>query len=180
MLTPEEFLNHSGPFEYGTLGLAPILAGGSPPSEDLLRILIIEDEDDTASALAFVFQNRDSLPIAPLVMSARGVKCWVLSHATAGAANVLDAVRALRPHLITVGLNLPGVNGLDLIAILKSRPDAAGLPILVVSATTSGEELEKALALGADDFVRQPVEPKELITRARTVLWKRGNRASTA
>ncbi|NEE00392.1 response regulator transcription factor [Phytoactinopolyspora halotolerans] len=92
-----------------------------------------------------------------------------------GRAAIDEALR-LRPDLMVLDLMLPQVAGMDVCRVLRSEQD---IPIIMLTARASEEDLLTGLALGADDYITKPYSPLELVARIRTVL-RRVARAAPA
>lgn len=86
----------------------------------------------------------------------------------------LEHIRKHMPDLIVLDVMLPGADGLS---VLNAVRDEADTPVILLSAR--GEEPDRVLGLelGADDYVVKPFSPRELATRARTVLKRAGRPA---
>ena len=69
------------------------------------------------------------------------------------------------PDLLILDLEMPQVHGLVLCEQLRSQPETALLPILVLTAHQNLENIQKVYSAGADDFVSKPVITPELMTR---------------
>ncbi|WP_240322700.1 response regulator transcription factor [Austwickia chelonae] len=82
--------------------------------------------------------------------------------------NALEKVRAAKPHLLVLDLNLPGMDGLEVFRRL--RADIGATPVVML--TARGEEPDRVLGfeIGADDYVTKPFSPRELVLRVRSVL----------
>ena len=91
----------------------------------------------------------------------------------------LRAVTEHPPALVLLDLNLPVVSGMDVCRLLRSRPETAGLPIIMLTAKTSETERIAGLDLGADDYITKPFSLRELTARVRAVL-RRGPRGGDA
>ncbi|GAB2956515.1 response regulator transcription factor [Streptomyces pseudoechinosporeus] len=87
----------------------------------------------------------------------------------------LDEVRRHRPDLLVLDVMMPVVDGLDVCRILRSESE---LPVLMLTARSTEEDLLLGLDLGADDYLTKPYSPRELMARIRTLL--RRTRASAA
>ena len=91
-----------------------------------------------------------------------------------GAEDGAAAVRALEGgdfDLVMMDVRMPGIQGVDLVEVLRSRGE--GVPILMISGFGSVDTAVRALHVGADDFLTKPVEPEELISRARRLIEER-------
>jgi two-component system response regulator MtrA len=86
-----------------------------------------------------------------------------------GAA--LDAVRRLRPDLVVLDLMLPVVDGLGVCRALRRADD---IPVLMLTARSTEDDVLLGLDVGADDYMTKPYSPRELMARIRTVLRRSG------
>jgi DNA-binding response OmpR family regulator len=84
----------------------------------------------------------------------------------------LRRVRADPPDLVISDIMMPKVNGLELLAALRSSPDTAALPVILLSAKAQVVDVQRGLELGADDYITKPFDPLELIDRVYKVLAK--------
>lgn len=76
-----------------------------------------------------------------------------------------ERLTATQPDLLLLDLEMPTFSGVDLCQVVRQDPQWGDLPILVVTAHTDTESLQRVFAAGADDFIRKPVFEPELITR---------------
>jgi DNA-binding response OmpR family regulator len=84
----------------------------------------------------------------------------------------LQRVQADPPDLVISDIMMPKVNGLELLAALRSSPDTAALPVILLSAKAQVADVQRGLELGADDYITKPFDPLELIDRVYKVLAK--------
>ncbi|WSR63155.1 response regulator transcription factor [Streptomyces sp. NBC_01198] len=84
----------------------------------------------------------------------------------------LDGVRRSEPDLLVLDVMMPRTDGLDVLRIL--RAERRELPVLVLTARSTEDDLLLGLDLGADDYVTKPFSPRELTARIRTLLRRRG------
>ncbi|MFJ4971269.1 response regulator transcription factor [Streptomyces sp. NPDC088755] len=80
----------------------------------------------------------------------------------------LDAVRHREPDLLVLDVMMPRADGLDVVRVL--RAEARELPVLMLTARTTEDDLLLGLDLGADDYMTKPYSPRELMARVRTLL----------
>jgi DNA-binding response OmpR family regulator len=79
----------------------------------------------------------------------------------------LAEIRARPPDLLVLDLMLLGVDGWEVCRRLRERSD---LPVILVSGRSEEEDKLRGFALGADDYVTKPFNPRELAARVRVVL----------
>ncbi|WP_156027373.1 response regulator transcription factor [Mycetocola saprophilus] len=79
----------------------------------------------------------------------------------------LDEVRRKTPDLLILDVMMPRLDGLDVCRILRAE---SAVPILMVTAKTSEDDLLLGLDLGADDYLTKPYSPRELMARVRALL----------
>ncbi|GAC1577278.1 MAG: response regulator transcription factor [Polyangiales bacterium] len=127
------------------------------------RVLIIEDERDLATVLAYNLRA-DGLEVT-----------------TAETAS--DAYREISNHsfdLILLDLMLPDASGLDICRSLKSNPRTRDIPIIIASARSEEVDRIVGLELGADDYVVKPYGVREIVLRVRIILRRGEPTASEA
>jgi DNA-binding response OmpR family regulator len=90
----------------------------------------------------------------------------------------LDAVRRREPDLLLLDVMMPRANGLDVVRIL--RAEHREVPVLILTARSTEDDLLLGLDLGADDYVTKPFSPRELMARVRTLLRRRRGPAGGA
>ncbi|MEC3982696.1 response regulator transcription factor [Amycolatopsis sp. H20-H5] len=79
----------------------------------------------------------------------------------------IEEVRRRRPELLVLDVMLPKVDGLDVCRILRRESD---VPVLMLTARSTEDDLLLGLDLGADDYMTKPFSPRELMARVRTLL----------
>ena len=81
-----------------------------------------------------------------------------------------DALQKKQPDLVLLDVMLPGVNGLDLLARLKTSERFRDLPVIMATAKGSESDKVYALDMGADDYLTKPFGMMELASRVKAVL----------
>jgi two-component system, OmpR family, KDP operon response regulator KdpE len=118
------------------------------------------------SSVATVLIVEDDASIAQFVAASLSASGFRPVTATT-AAQGLDEAREKSPNLVIVDLGLPDLDGVELIARLRSRASA---PILVLSARIHETQKIAALDAGADDYLTKPFGVGELLARVRAML----------
>ncbi len=86
----------------------------------------------------------------------------------------LDEIRRQPPELLVLDVLMPKVDGLDVCRILRRESD---LPVLMLTARSTEDDLLLGLDLGADDYMTKPYSPRELMARVRTLLRRQRPRS---
>ena len=126
------------------------------PSEDTYHVLVVDD---------------DPTQIALQVEILRDIPCQVT---TADSANkALRLIRESHYDLVLLDKRLPDMDG-DLVC-RRIREDYNNhlLPVIMVTGAATPENLRHSLSMGANDFIKKPYDPLELLSRARSALEKK-------
>ncbi|WP_137988846.1 response regulator transcription factor [Streptomyces vilmorinianum] len=124
------------------------------------RILVAED-DEKQSRLIRIYLEREGNAV----------------QVVADGRAALEKARSARPDLLVLDVMLPLVDGLDVCRIL--RAEASDVPILLLTARSTEEDMLLGLDLGADDYLTKPYSPRELTARVRALL-RRSRKAGAA
>ena len=117
------------------------------------NILIIEDDE------AFRFLLR-------IHLSSEGYRVRVAEDGVAGGRALLEQ----RPDLIVSDVNMPFLNGFELLALTRSDASTANIPVILLSGRSDGDAMAKAMELGATDFLVKPVTLEDLLASVRRHL----------
>jgi two-component system, OmpR family, alkaline phosphatase synthesis response regulator PhoP len=126
------------------------------------HVLVVDDEQDIAGLIKHGLEKGGDIEVE-IVGSGDGA---------------LKAVNERTPDLIVLDLNLPVLSGLEVCRILRSRPNTATVPIIMLTARTSESDRVTGLDVGADDYITKPFSLRELAARVRAVL-RRGRTESS-
>ena len=117
------------------------------------RVVIVEDEPHIVLSLEFLLQRE--------------------GYDTTSAADGeegLALVKRLRPDVVLLDIMMPKRNGYQVCQAIKSDPDLAAIPIIMLSAKGQEVEILKGLELGASAYITKPFYPNELIDSINQVL----------
>ena len=76
--------------------------------------------------------------------------------------DALEKIRQTTPSLVVTDINMPEMNGLELIEELKKDPALCGIPCVVISTEGTQEIIDRVLQLGIVGFIQKPFRPEEL------------------
>jgi len=113
-------------------------------------ILVIDDEPDM-------------LQLFERILTSAGYRVIPAADGNYG----LTLVKGTRPDLILLDIMMPGPNGFMVLDSIRKYSD---VPVIMVTAKRETEALQKALDLGADDYVEKPFRPGELLARVKAKL----------
>lgn len=116
-------------------------------------VLVVEDE------LAI----RDMLRMA---LELAGFHCIEAENIQDAYALVVDE----RPELVLLDWMLPGGSGLELLRRLKRNDSTRELPVIMLTAKTTEDNVIQGLDVGADDYITKPFAPRELVARIKSLL----------
>ncbi len=104
-----------------------------------------------------------------LVFSLRRLKeCRIIE-----AVDGVDALKKLtteRVDLVITDINMPMMDGLKLIALIRGDARTKSLPIIIVTTEGAEEDRKRGLALGANAYVPKPIQPSELLKTVASLL----------
>jgi DNA-binding response OmpR family regulator len=100
------------------------------------------------------------------------------SVGTAGdGVEALKKVRSLQPDLILLDLMLPELDGFAVCEVLRSAPQTVAVPIIMVSALAGQLTRLNGLAMGANEYITKPFNPKDLLSRVEDLLATKSTRS---
>lgn len=82
----------------------------------------------------------------------------------------IDTLNNNQPDILLLDLDMPEVNGFDILKELRSSPKHMYLPVIILTASSESDSKLKALEYGATDFLSKPIDPSELALRLRNTL----------
>ena len=80
----------------------------------------------------------------------------------------------LRPNLILLDLNMPKINGHEVLAFIKANENTKNIPVIIFTTSKSEEEKIESLKLGASDFITKPYKFKDMIKIAGDLIKSYG------
>lgn len=89
------------------------------------------------------------------------------------AVNGFEALRILpreKVDMVITDINMPDINGLELVNFIKNNPNYRSIPLLIVSTEGSERDRQKGLQLGADGYLVKPFAPRDLESFVRRFL----------
>lgn len=134
------------------------LPAGSAPQLKQARILLVDDEPANVSLLRRMLTRAGYTSLVD----------------TTDPLQTMELVRAFRPDLICLDLHMAPLDGFEVLKQLGPLiPQDSYLPILMLTGDSSAASKQRALSLGAKDFVTKPFDPDEVLLRIHNLLVPR-------
>ena len=125
------------------------------------QILIVEDDNELNRGLCTEFKNDGKN-----VVSASSIKA------------AREQISLIKPSLVLLDINLPDGSGLDLLRDIKSAH--SDLPVIMLTANDTDDDIVRGLDLGADDYITKPFSLSVLRARVNARLRKKDNNTNSS
>src|SRR5207244_8246396 len=102
----------------------------------------------------YIEDNRENRMLVRAVLEAAG---YTIVEAEDGLAGIEAAIRE-EPALILLDVNLPGVDGYEVVSIIKSFPNFATTPVIAVTAYAMEGDRQRTLVAGCDGYIQKPID----------------------
>jgi two-component system OmpR family response regulator len=119
----------------------------------------------------------DEAGVRELVCDALRIAGFETLQANDGMS-ALTALRTAKPDLLIIDINMPLMDGFDLVERLRSQDDLT--PVLMLSARSDRADITRGLSLGADDYVTKPFGLEELLLRVKAILRRTSKVSATS
>ncbi|HEY4686774.1 MAG TPA: response regulator [Candidatus Subteraquimicrobiales bacterium] len=117
------------------------------------KILLVEDEPDIIRLVKFTLEQRNFEVVA-----------------TSNGLAAIEIASTEKPDLILLDVMMPVINGYDTCVRLKKNEKTKDIPVIILSAKAQKKEVDRALKVGAADFIAKPFSPRELREKIEKIL----------
>ena len=121
---------------------------------DRPRILIVEDSPTMRQLIGFALRRLRGIEVVE-------------------ATNGLEGLRKLTSEdfdLVFADINMPVMDGLKLISLMRGEESLQGIPIVGITTEGAEEDRERALALGANEYLTKPIQANQVLSVAKALL----------
>lgn len=126
------------------------------PETQTRRILIAEDDRD----------------VLDLIRVRLGVAGYQVAYERDGLA-ALKSIGLTHPDAVILDVNMPELDGFEVLRALKLAPATATIPVMMLTARNAPEDVQKAIRLGAKDFLAKPFDDVNLLRRVARLFARR-------
>jgi CheY-like chemotaxis protein len=130
----------------------------SPP---VLNIVVIEDNQDHARILKWAFEQNQRRDHLTFFADPEPALNYI-------ASTIRESL--FKPDLILLDLNLPKIDGREVLRILKSNDASKSIPVVVLSSSDREEDILQAYSLGANTYISKTLLLARLTPALKTVL----------
>ena len=125
----------------------------------MLKVLVVDDEGPIRQWLEYCVDQFEGFTVA---------------GAAASGAQALELYRRELPDIVVSDIEMPGMDGLEILRRLRADAHLSDVPVLMLTARTSEIDKVKGLETGADDYVVKPFGIMELQARVKALLRRAG------
>lgn len=118
------------------------------------RVLVVDDSSTTRALIVSTIEEMEGFE-------------------TVEAPNGFEALKRIPQQpldLIVTDINMPDINGLEIVHFVKHHPDYRSIPMIIVSTEGSDEDVKRGLDLGASAYIKKPFEPEQLKSTIRRLI----------
>lgn len=117
------------------------------------KILLVEDEPDIIRLVKFTLEQKNFEVVA-----------------TSNGLAAIEIASTEKPDLILLDVMMPVINGYETCGRLKKNEKTKDIPVIILSAKAQKKEVDRALKVGAADFIAKPFSPRELREKIEKIL----------
>jgi len=122
------------------------------------KVLIVEDSPTMRQLIVFALKRL------------RGMQIFEANDGVDG----LKKISSESFDLIFTDINMPIMDGLKLVSLVRSDPNYKEVPIVIITTEGANEDRERALALGANEYITKPIQTTKILDAARRLLKLEG------
>jgi len=116
-------------------------------------VLVIEDNEQNLYLMRFILEKNG----------------FTVFEATDGIKGV-ETAKKIKPHLILLDIQLPGMDGYEVARELRKNNDLAHTPIVAVTSYAMVGDRERVLDAGADGYIEKPIDPERFIDQIKQFM----------
>jgi len=133
-------------------------AAGGAAGTRVSTVVFIEDNLSNVRFIEYVLAQRPGVTMIPAMQGSIGLELAQRHH----------------PDLVLLDLNLPDLDGRDVLRALKSSPDTADIPVVVLSAEAVPSRIDELNAAGVDGYLTKPLDVREFLKMLDQLLSEEG------
>ena len=133
--------------------------GGDLIQEEILKtkekVLLVVDDDE------------DNIALVEEILSDEGYENILTASS---GSQALSIINEKKPDLVLLDIMMPDVDGFEVCSALQNRKETSDIPVIMITAKTTAEDLRHGFRVGAFDYIKKPFNEIELIARVQSAL----------
>lgn len=121
----------------------------------MATILVVDDDDMNLKMAEFILKK--DMQDATILLANTGMKA-------------IDILQREKVDLVLLDFQMPGMNGLKTLELIRKREDLKHVPVIFLTAASDRDTVMKAGLMGVADYIKKPFMPKDLLERVNKVL----------
>ena len=117
------------------------------------NVIIVEDDNHNMALIELIMSHHD-----------------VQYRSASSGQACLTLMEAERPNLLLIDINMPEMNGIDLLKKIREQPDWQSIPTIAITARAMTHDREKILAEGFDGYIAKPITPNTFVDEIKEIL----------
>ena len=122
---------------------------------DVQKILVVDDDDMNLKMAEFILKK--DMKDIEVILADSGMKC-------------IDLLQREKVDLVLLDFQMPMMNGLKTLEIIRKREDMKDIPVIFLTASSDRDTVVKAGMMGVQGYIKKPFMPKDLIDRVSQTL----------
>jgi CheY-like chemotaxis protein len=118
------------------------------------KILVIDDSESNTLLIQSLFEEKGKYHVDVIRKSQK----------------TFDFLRDNKPDLVLLDLMMPQVDGFEILANIRENEKLRSIPVIIVSAWDMPDNIQRAMALGANEYVKKPISLDDLYQRVESYL----------
>jgi two-component system cell cycle response regulator DivK len=118
------------------------------------------------SLILIVEDNEKNMKLVRDVLQVKGYQTIEAGSAEDGIA----LAQAQKPDLVLMDIQLPGMNGIEALGVLRADPGTAGIPVIAVTASVMQQDRKQITEAGFDAYIGKPINLKEFLETVRAMI----------
>ena len=112
----------------------------------------------------------DDIPVNIILLKTMLSRLNVAVFTAKNGQEALEIINESKPNLVLLDVQMPVIDGLEVLRRVKSNPETKDLCIIMVSAFTTSDDIQKAMQLGASAYITKPIILDEFLASVTTSL----------
>ncbi len=112
----------------------------------------------------------DSASVRKIIVSVLNQIGFVKVEQAEDGKEALDIMAFITPNLVISDINMPKVDGLELLSAMQKNPGLKTIPFVVLTSQTSDETFKQVMSMGTADYIKKPFSKESLIVKIKSIV----------